>query len=95
MKKGFTLIELIVVIGIMSLVSFIAISSARNFLFKTRLESSAENIAATLRWARRLAITERKKYKVVFDLERKTYWVEDKERWLRKEGKKLEKKSSF
>jgi len=94
-KSGFTLIELVVVIAVISLVSFLAIFSTGDFLSKTRLQSSAENIAATLRQARRLTITQRKEYKVVFDLKRKSYWIEDKEGSIWKKGNKLEKNIIF
>lgn len=94
-KSGFTLIELMIVIAVISFVSFLAIFSTGDFLSKTRLQSSAENIAVTLRRARRLTITQRKKYKVVFDLETKSYWIEDKDGEIQKKGKKLEKNIIF
>lgn len=94
-KSGFTLIELVVVIAVISLVSFLAIFSTGNFLSKTRLQNSAENIAAALRWGRRLAITKRKEYKVSFDLREKSYWVEDNEGGIREKEKKLEKNIIF
>ncbi|MCD6231445.1 prepilin-type N-terminal cleavage/methylation domain-containing protein [Candidatus Aerophobetes bacterium] len=94
-KSGFALIELVVVIAIISLVSFLVVFSGGDFFPKTRLESSAENIAALLRWARRLAITKRKRYEVVFDLRRKTYWVEDGETHTRGEVRRLEKNVIF
>ena len=94
-KSGFTLIELVVVIAVISLVSFLAIFSTGDFLSKTRLQSSAENIAATLRRTRRLTITERKEYKVVFDSGTKSYWIEDKDGEMQKKGNKLEKNIIF
>jgi len=75
LKSGFTLIELIIVIGIISSVTVISTLSIGNFLSQTHLKSSAEDIASTLRWARRLAITKRANYKVVFDTERGRYWI--------------------
>jgi prepilin-type N-terminal cleavage/methylation domain-containing protein len=78
-KPGFTLIELIVVLGVVSAVVFLGILSASNFLSRSRLKASAEDIASILRGARRLSITKRKEYRVVFDPTRRKYWIEDEE----------------
>ncbi|MFQ6067767.1 MAG: GspH/FimT family pseudopilin [bacterium] len=78
-KPGFTLMELIVVLGVVSVVIFLSILSVGSFLSRSRLKTSAEDIASTLRWARRLSITKRKEYRVVFDPARRKYWIEDKE----------------
>ena len=73
------MIELMVVLGVVSVVVFLFILSASSFLSRSRLKNSAEDIASTLRWARRLAITKRKEYRVVFDPARRKYWIEDEE----------------
>ncbi len=78
-KFGFTLIELIIVLAIVGTVISISVPFVSNFLFRTNLESSAEDIVSTLRWARRLAITKRKEYRVIFNPRRGRYWLEDKE----------------
>jgi len=57
----------------------ISVPFVSSFLFRTHLESSAEDIVSTLRWARRLAITRRKEYRVIFDPQRGKYWLQDKE----------------
>ncbi len=76
---GFTLIELIIVLAIIGTVVSISVPLVSSFLFRTNLESSAEDIVSTLRWARRLAITRRKEYRVIFNTQRGKYWLEDKE----------------
>ena len=78
-RSGYTLIELIIVLAIVGTVVSISIPFVSDFLFRTHLESSAEDIVSTLRWARRLAITNRKEYRVVFNPQRGKYWLEDKE----------------
>jgi len=95
LKSGFTLIELIIVIGIISSVTVISTLSIGNFLSQTHLKSSAEDIASTLRWARRLAITKRANYKVVFDTERGRYWIEDEDNNVVDKRQKLRKNILF
>jgi len=86
---GFTLIELIVVLGIMTLSIALLAHFTTNFLGATRLKESAKDIAAVLRLARRLAITERQRCRVVFDSKAGHYWIED------EKGDILEKKHSL
>jgi len=76
------LIELMVALGVVSVVIFLFIFSGSSFLSRSRLKNSAEDIASTLRWARRLAITKRKEYRVVFDPARRKYWIEDEEKMV-------------
>ena len=74
---GFSLVELIVVLAIISGVTIIGTLSTQNFLSETYLKSSAQDLAITLRSARRLAITKREIYKVVIAPSQRKYWVED------------------
>ncbi len=76
---GYTLIELIIVLAIIGTVVSMSVPFVSSFLFRTNLQSSAEDMVSTLRWARRLAITKREEYRVVFDPQRGKYWLEDKE----------------
>lgn len=74
---GFSLLELVIVVGIV-----LSVTSLSSLLFKghfaeTVLKTSAQDIASTLNWARRLAITRRKLYKVVFRVKEKKFWIED------------------
>ncbi len=87
--SGFTLIELIVVLGIMTLTLALFAHLTVNFLAATRLKESAKDIATMFRLARRLAITERGECRVVFDSEGRCYWIED------EKGDILEKKHSL
>jgi len=76
---GYALIELVIVLAIIGTVISVCFPFISDFLFKTRLDNSAEDIVSTLRWARRLAITKREKYRVVFNPLKGKYWLEDKE----------------
>jgi len=92
---GFTLIELLIVLSIMCAVLSISTFSIGNFLFRNRLETSAEDLAATLRLARRLSITKRGEYKVVFNQKEGKYWIEDEKEQVVEEKHQLEKSVFF
>ncbi len=67
------------VVGVVGIVIFWGILSASSFLSRSRLKNSVEDIISTLRWARQLSITKRRKYRVVFEPARRKYWIEDEE----------------
>lgn len=94
-EYGFTLIELIIVLAIIGTVVSMSVPFVSSFLFRTNLESSAEDIVSTLRWARRLAITKRKEYRVIFNPQRGKYWLEDKEGNIEGERHSLEENIVF
>lgn len=74
---GFTLIEIIVVLGIVSLI--LGIASVYLFSFKPAVELrlSSQEIVAALNQARSLAITNLDNYKVVFDVANEKYVIKD------------------
>jgi len=78
-NTGLTLIELIVVLAIISAVVAFSVLSLKNFASERYLKTSARDLASTIKWARRLAITKRKPYRVVFSSSDDRYWVEDDE----------------
>jgi len=75
--SGLSLIELIVAIGIISSIILLGSLYFKNHFSETILETSAQELASTLLWARRLAITKRKVHKVVFEPKRRRYWIEN------------------
>lgn len=75
--SAFSLIELIIVVGIISSAMVAGSLQLRHRLSETFLKTSAQELASTLIWARRLAITKRKIHKVVFEPERGMYWIGD------------------
>ncbi|MCD6472866.1 prepilin-type N-terminal cleavage/methylation domain-containing protein [Candidatus Aerophobetes bacterium] len=94
-NEGFTLIELLIVLSIICAVLGISIFYIDNFLFRNRLETSAQDIAVTLRLARRLSITKRREYKVAFNQKERKYWIENKEGEVVEEKHQLEKNVLF
>ncbi|MFH1458932.1 MAG: type II secretion system protein [Candidatus Omnitrophota bacterium] len=77
MNKAFTIIELIVVLGIICLI--LGLTTAHFFNFKTAsaLKIEALNILSVLNQARSLAITNQENYKVVFDLINNKFVIKD------------------
>lgn len=76
---GFSLIELLVVIGIIILVLGISTPYFVKFAKKSKLEAAAGNIATVLRSARTYAITNNTNYAVHFDrfVVPNQYWITD------------------
>ncbi len=77
--SGFSLLELLVVLGVISSTVTLGYISFHSHLSETLLKASVRELVSTLRWARSLAITKREIHKVVFQSKRRRYWIEDKE----------------
>ena len=76
MKSGFTLIEIIIVVVILSIAAMAAIpmmSSASN----VQIRSASNLIAADLEYAKSMAISRGQNYSVVFDVAANSYQIED------------------
>jgi prepilin-type N-terminal cleavage/methylation domain-containing protein len=64
--RGFSLIELLVVIGVMGLLVAMTIPGISGLIRSTRVTGAANMLAADLRYAHSLASSERKTYAVTF-----------------------------
>jgi len=72
---GFTLIEIMLVLTLITILTSMMAPSLRGFAASIRLKTSAHAIRDMLNFARDMAITERTAYLVVFDLDRNRYWL--------------------
>jgi prepilin-type N-terminal cleavage/methylation domain-containing protein len=65
--RGFSLIELLVVIGVLGLLVAITVPGISGFAGSVRVSGAANTLAADLRYARALASAQRKTYAVTFE----------------------------
>ncbi|MCK4993537.1 MAG: hypothetical protein KAS13_00645 [Candidatus Omnitrophica bacterium] len=76
-SRFFTSIELVVVLGIISLLLGLTTVYYFNFKTATALKLAAHEAAATLNQARSLAITKQEEHSVLFDLANNQYEIQD------------------
>ena len=74
-ERGFTLVEVLIVVTILSLVSLIANTSFRNFRERATLNRAARVIAADIALTRSYAIRERQNVSLVADEASRTYAI--------------------
>lgn len=75
LESGFTLVEMLVVLTIMSIVLAIAAPSFKSFSEKRKLDSSGEAVRSLGLFARNAAIADKEPYMIVFDLTRHAFWL--------------------
>ncbi len=73
--SGFSLIELIVVLVLIGLLSAITMPLLISSITKTRLKTSAKELATSFRYARNQAISTKKPYYFYVDLDNSSYWI--------------------
>lgn len=75
-KKGFTLIELTVVLFLVGIFLSLAVPNIDNFLFHSDLKSTARSFKASVRLLRSKSIATGRYAVLCFDLDKGTYWGE-------------------
>jgi type II secretory pathway pseudopilin PulG len=78
-RRGFILLELIVVLFLISLIMGIALIFFANFLPSNRLDATVRNISSTIKHARSLARINNRIQIVTIDLDTKQYGIEGRE----------------
>lgn len=73
--KGFTLIELMVVVAIIALLSAMVIPSVSSY-FKVSLASASREMAGTIKETYNTTVVTGRVHRLVYDLKENTYWVE-------------------
>jgi len=70
-QDGKTLTELLVVVGIVTIVASMALPNFMTLNSRTQLRCAAEEIASELRLAKQLALTNRDRVRILVDLDRR------------------------
>ena len=76
-RKGFSLLELMVVLAIIIILSTLGILNYANLHNNTEAESAAQRIAATFAAARQYAITNNAPYQVFFSRKDSAFWIDE------------------
>lgn len=76
--SGFTLLELIIVLFLITLILGLSAVMFANFLPSSRFDSTVRNISATIKYARSLAHINGEFQTVLIDLDAKTFGIEGK-----------------
>lgn len=74
-RQAFTLIEILVVLGIIAIVFTMSLPFFSRFASGQRLKAGAREISSVLQAARSYATTRHRAYYVNFDLEKGEFWV--------------------
>lgn len=74
-RQGFTLLEMLIVVGILGLVGIIAIPSISN-TFRFSVQSSARELATLIKDATNSAQVTGRVHRMVYDIKNAQYWVE-------------------
>ena len=75
--SGFTLLELLIIVAIMGILLSFALPALQPMRENAAEKEAARNVLAALRIARSNAITQNVEYQVAFDLDTRSFWLEE------------------
>jgi type II secretion system protein H len=75
--RGFTLIEMVIVLAIVGIISLISIPVYRQIRPNISLDSETRELASNLRYAQQLAVTEQDNYAVIFNIATNNYQIKN------------------
>lgn len=76
-QKGFSLVEVLIVIAIIGIVAAIAIPNLQRYATNSRLKSAAREIMGDIFWCRERTISENRLYRIAFNISPvNTYTIE-------------------
>lgn len=74
-QKGFSLIELIIVIAIIAIISTIAVYSWQRYVTNTNLRTAVRDVASDILLYKQRAVSESRQYQITFDSGANTYTI--------------------
>lgn len=75
-RKGFTLLELVVVMSIIAVMSMAVMPVFRDSFGATQNEHSLRDLEAAMRYAQTMAVTRVAEHRLYLDVKKHMYWVE-------------------
>lgn len=81
-QPGFTLLELVVVVSIVSVVFALALPALGDGLRRWRLQGAVREVATILKFARNQSVAGRASVQVILDRSRNVYWLDSPENGL-------------
>jgi len=75
LERGFTLMEMMIVVVVIGLISAMAVPSFLSYMPKLKVKTTARDIVSQLRLARSKSVSERRPYGVQFDVAKNCYTV--------------------